>query len=67
MGNWGDFTLLIGFITPVITGRGPTLYHGKLIDLIYTPPKNKQIYPQKEPFQKECIFSNHSFLSGDIR
>ena len=31
MGNWGDFTLLIGVITPLITGRGPTLYlHQKL-------------------------------------
>ena len=26
MGNWGDFTLLIGVITPFITSRGPTLF-----------------------------------------
>ena len=26
MGNWGDFTLLIGVITPLTTSRGPTLW-----------------------------------------
>ena len=26
MGNWGELTLLIGIITPLITGDGATLY-----------------------------------------
>ena len=24
MGNWGDFTLFIGVITPFLSGRGPS-------------------------------------------
>ena len=26
LGKWGDFTLVIGVITQVISGRGPNLY-----------------------------------------
>ena len=34
MGDWSYFTLLIGVITPFISGRGPTLYQPKHCTII---------------------------------
>ena len=45
MGNWGDFTLLIAVVIPVITGRGTTLHiQNNTFALRNTQPYKKDFF-----------------------
>ena len=57
MGNWGEITLVLGVITPVIAGRGPPCTKNVII-LVVTIAS----WVVGDFTRKTCIFKASSFF-----